>query len=370
MQTYRRDGIGRFTFHVLEQWVAAHPHIDFYLLLSRKEDMHIITGNHVHPIVLPPVPRHPLLNVMWLESSVATFLKKLNPDIYIGMDGMLVRNWKGVQLSVMHDINFMHDRGFVKFSDRLFYRYLFPLYAKQAAAIASVSHFSKLDISTHYKIENNNIHVVYNGVAPHFMPLQTDQQMAAKQAYTNGNPYFFFVGALSPRKNIERMLLAFEQFSSNTNQVYYFVISGSAQFRTVRLYSLVKKMKYGNRVVFTGAVSDAVLHGLMASAIALVFVPIFEGFGIPPLEAMQCGVPVIASNTTSVPEVVGDAALLVDPYDITDITNAMQRIATEPEMCRMLIEKGFLQAKQFSWENTAQSLWKVVGQLINVPKND
>lgn len=370
MQANRRDGIGRFSYYVLKEWITIHPKVDFYILLSRKDDAKLLQGEHVHAVVLPPTPRHPILNFIWLELSVRNFLKRIQPDLYIGFDGMLVQGWSGRQLSVIHDINFYHQPDFVKLSDRFFYRYLFPRYAKQALRIATVSEFSRIDIAKSFQMNQGKIDVVYNGIAFDY-PVVSEQKIhAARQFYTQGHPYFYFVGSLSPRKNLVRMLQAFDQFAANTEDVYYFVISGANLYRASEVYAVHKKMRYKDRIIFTGAVPDQIMYALMASSFALLFIPLFEGFGIPVIEAMHCRVPVIASNVTSVPEVVGDAALLVDPYNVNEIAKAMQMITDNPALRAELIEKGKKRSMNFSWEKTADLLWHSVEKALNTPKTD
>lgn len=370
MQANRRDGIGMFSYHVLSNWIAARKGIEFYVLLSREEDAELIQGEHVHPVVLLPTPRHPILNFIWLEFSVRNFLKHIQPDLYIGFDGMLVQGWNGKQLSVIHDINFYHHPDFVKRFDRLFYRYFFPRYAKQALRIATVSEFSKMDIAKSFQVHHGKIDVVYNGIPFHLSPLSTEEMKATRQLYSEGHPYFYFVGSLSPRKNLVRMLLAFDQFAANTEEVFYMVVSGADLYRTNEIYAAHNKMRFKNRVVFTGAVPDEIMHALMASSVALLFIPLFEGFGIPVIEAMQCQVPVIASNVTSVPEVVGDAALLFDPYNVIEIAEAMQAIAIQPSLRSEFIAKGNIRKMNFSWEKTADLLWQSVEKVLNTPKTD
>lgn len=370
MQANRRDGIGIFSYHVLSTWITACKQVEFYVLISREEDAELIQDEHVHPVVLLPTPRHPILNFIWLEFSVRNFLKRIKPDLYIGLDGMLVRGWHGRQLSVIHDINFYHNAEYVKFSDRISYQYFFPRYAKQAIRIATVSAFSKMDIAKSYGVDLDKIDVVYNGIALPNTVVSEEQMLHTRAFYTQGHPFFYFVGSLSPRKNILRMLKAFDQFSATSDQVYFLVISGAPLFRTSVMHAVHNKMRFKDRVIFTGSVSDETLKALMAAAHALLFVPLFEGFGIPVIEAMQCEVPVIASNVTSVPEVAGDAALLVDPYNVSEIAQAMQDITENPSLRAELIEKGKKRSRNFTWEKTADLLWHSVEKALNAPQSD
>jgi glycosyltransferase involved in cell wall biosynthesis len=134
--------------------------------------------------------------------------------------------------------------------------------------------------------------------------------------------------------------------------------------KTDKIFRFNDQMDYKNDVIFTGRVTTEKLQKIMGAALSLVFVPFFEGFGIPVVEAMSAGVPVICSNTTSLPEVGGDAVLYVDPFNIDQITYAMARIADEPELRKMMISKGFKQKKKFSWDQTSRLLWNSIERTI------
>jgi glycosyltransferase involved in cell wall biosynthesis len=239
-----------------------------------------------------------------------------------------------------------------------------PKFAKKAARLATVSEYSKQDIHKHFHVENEKIDVVFCGVNSFYHPVTNEIATETRKKYSNAKAYFVFVGTLSPRKNILGLMKAFEAFKSETGSDMQLLIVGHSMFRTNELFDFKNTISSGNDIVFTGRLEDEELNKVLASSMALVFVPFFEGFGIPAIEAMQCEVPVIASNVTSVPEVVGDAALLVNPENINEIKTAMIRIAVNEDLRNELIRKGKIRKENFTWEKTASLLWDGISKCL------
>jgi glycosyltransferase involved in cell wall biosynthesis len=203
----------------------------------------------------------------------------------------------------------------------------FPALCKESCTrIATVSEFSKQDIVQQYGIAPEKIDVVYNGVSERFGPTSVSEQVAARQRWTNGAPYFIYVGAMHPRKNIARMLKAFDGFRASVSEPVKLVMVGNRQWWTAEMEAALQQMTHKDDVVFAGRVAEEELQQLLGAAFASLYVSTFEGFGIPIIEAFQAEVPVITSNVTAMPEVAGDGALLVDPFDEASITAAMVQL--------------------------------------------
>jgi glycosyltransferase involved in cell wall biosynthesis len=264
------------------------------------------------------------------------------------------------QLAVIHDINFVHRPEDLPWLIAKYYNYFFPKFARIAKRIATVSFYSKEDIARSFKIDYDKIDVVYDGINQIFEPLLEKEKTKIRKKYTGGSEYFLFVGALHPRKNVSGLLKAFDDFKSETNNDIKLVIVGGEMHKTGDIFETFENMRFKGDVVFTGRVSTDELHDIVGAATALTFVPFFEGFGIPVVEAMSAGVPVICSNTTSMPEVGGNAAVYADPMKIDQITEAMIKLATDKELRQELIKKGFEQKNKFSWDETAHLLWQSV----------
>ncbi len=268
------------------------------------------------------------------------------------------------QLAVIHDINFVHRPKDLPWLKAKYYNRFFPKFAQKARRIVTVSHYSKNDIIRSFHINADKIDVVYDGVNPAFVPTDHESKIATRQKYTGGAGYFLFIGALHPRKNVAGLLKAFDAFKKATNTNLKLMVVGGEMHKTGEIADTWEKMRFNNDVVFTGKVPTPELHQILGAALALTFVPFFEGFGIPVLEAMSAGVPVICSNTTSLPEVGGSAVLYADPYQPEQITDAMIKITDDPWLRNALIEKGFEQKKNFSWDDTARLLWLSIEQAM------
>jgi glycosyltransferase involved in cell wall biosynthesis len=260
-------------------------------------------------------------------------------------------------LAVIHDLNFEAYPQDLPIFNRLFYRHYFPRYAKRAKRIAAVSGYTKKDITDRYHIDANKIDVVYNGVNEMFSPVPENVIQETRNKFSQGNPYFLFVGAIHQRKNIANLLRAFELFKNSNDSQLKLLLTGKKRWWTDEMEKVHSSMKFKDDVIFTGRLDENDLHLVTASAFASVYVSTFEGFGIPIVEAMRSGVPVITSNVTSMPEVAGDAAILCDPFSYESISRSMAELWKDQNLRNILIEKGLARQKNFTWDKTAAALW-------------
>lgn len=358
------EGLGRFSAETLKLIVKQHPEHEFYFLFDRAFDEEFIFSDNVTPVVVSPPARHPVLWHIWFEISLPKVLKRINPDLFLSPDGFLSLNADVKSLPVIHDLNFAHNPQDLARTHAWFYNRYFPKYAQKAERIATVSEYSKQDIVNQYSIEASKIDVVFNGVSERFSPLSQTSKTETKMKWSGGESYFIYVGSIHQRKNIERMLEAFDEYKSRTASATKFVLVGNRKWWTDSMQSTLDTLKSKVDVVFTGRVSDSELKDLMGSALANVYVSTFEGFGIPIIEAFQSGVPVITSNTTSMPEIAGDAALIIDPFNQYAITEAMISISADVELSNKLIEKGLNRAKKYTWQRSADLLWSSVSKAV------
>lgn len=359
------DGIGLFTFETFQKITDQHPEIEFIFIFDRIPHPDFITHQNVSYEVISPQTKHIYLFKYWYQIALKKLLKKIDPDLFIGTDGMIPLKSTIKSLAIIHDLNFEHYPEHLPKNVLSYYKKWFPQFAKKADRIATVSEFSKTDIINTYQIESSKIDVVYNGAQENFKPIPKKEIEQLQNKYTSGNPYFLFVGTLHPRKNLIRLFSAFDQFKSKTQSNFKLLVVGKKMWWTKEIETAYNLLQHQSSIVFTNRVTAQELYQITAGAYALAYTPVFEGFGIPLVEAMNCGVPIITSNVTSMPEVVEDAAILVDPFSIDDISNAMEKITTNVELRKELSEKSLLQAKKFTWEKTAGLLWKSILKTIN-----
>jgi len=360
----RLDGIGRFADETLRIITTKHPEHEFLFYFDRKPDEQFIYNQNVKPFVLQPPARHPFLFLAWFEASLPLHFMRSKPDVFLSPDGFLSLTTKVKSVGVIHDLNFEHFPEDIPYLVRKYYSNMFPRFARKASRIATVSEYSKSDIANTYHIDPDKIDVVYNGAGSIFKPLQLTEKEATKQIFSHGKDYFFFIGTLHPRKNLVNLFKAFDQFKKTDTEGRKLVLAGARMWWTDEIRLAYEGMEHRDDVIFTGRVTDDELASLMASALALTYVSYFEGFGIPILEAFHCDTPVITSNVTSMPEVAGNAAVLIDPFSITAIADAMQKMSSDSGFREKLIVEGRLQREQFSWERTAEKLWECVERTI------
>ncbi len=359
------EGIGLFTYESVKRITQSHPEIDFYFLFDRKFDPGFVFSENIKPVVLFPQARHPFLWYWWFEISVAGWLNQNKPDIFLSTDGYACLQTEVPQVLVMHDLAFEHFKDHVPFLTAKYYGYFMPRFAGKAKRIATVSEFSKQDIMSNYRVSVNKIDVVYNGAKEVYQPVTEEVKNRVREKYSEGKNYFIYVGSIHPRKNVENLLLAFEKFKSETNSDYQLMIVGRKAWDFEEVEETHAQMKFKSEVKFLGHVPPNELGEIVASAFAMVYVSLFEGFGIPIVEAMSCDVPVITSNVTSMPEAAGDAGLLVNPKSVEDISSAMRKLFQDSLLRNSLIEKGKVQVKKFSWDLTADKLWKCCEKVLN-----
>ncbi len=350
------EGIGWFSYETLLRITREHPEHEFFFFFDRPYHEDFLFSKNITPIVLYPQARHPFLFYLFFEWSIPYVLKKYKIDYFISPDGYLPLRSDVPSLAVIHDIAFEHRSTDVGKLMLKYYRYYFPKFANKASRIATVSEYSKKDIINTYKIPGSKIDVVYNGSNELYTPINKVQQENTKTRFSNNCDYFIYVGSLNPRKNIANLLKAFDKFKLTDTTNKKLLIVGKVMFDNNHFKSEFESMQFKTDVLFTGRLSNEDLHLALASATALVYIPFYEGFGIPILEAFNCNTPVITSNVTSLPEVSADAALLVDPNNVNQIADTMQLIL-DSNIREKLKVKMQERITNFSWDKTAKLLW-------------
>lgn len=360
------DGIGYFTINSLPRIIQKNPAVSFIILCDRNfREPYFNFPNVTIKKVFPPY-RHPLLYVFYMEFMIPFVLRKLKPDLFVSAEGFLSLSSSCKQLPIIYDLNFEHNPENLALKNRLYFRFFFKRFAKKAVRIATISEYSKKDIAKLYDIPLQKIDNVSCGIKADFYVLSEVEKEFGRNKFTNGYPYFFFVGSMHPRKNMNRLLLAFEQFKKNTGSDFKLLIAGSMTWNKSDILTTYEQSPFKNDILFTGRLTDEDLKQALGAAYALSFVPLFEGFGLPIVEAFEAGVPVLTSTVTSLPEVAGDAAMYADPLDVESIANGMQQLFENKDgLCSRLIEKGFKQKQHFSWDNTAALLWKSMQMAID-----
>lgn len=357
------EGIGWFSYETLIRITRNHPEHEFYFFFDRPYHNDFLFSTNITPVILYPPARHPFLFYLFFEWSIPLVIKKYKIDYFISPDGFLPLKSDVPSLAVIHDIAFEHRNNDVGKIMLKYYRYFFPRFAKKANRIATVSEYSKMDLVETYNISETKIDVVYNGANEIYSPINFELKSQTKKRYSSNSDYFVYVGSLNPRKNIANLLKAFDEFKKKDLTNIKLLVVGKIMFNNEHFKKEYESMNFKSDVIFTGRLSNEDLHLVLASAIALVYIPFYEGFGIPILEAFNCETPVITSNVTSLPEVAGNAAIIVDPNSISEIAKSMNHILND-SVREDLIMKMKIRALEFSWDKTANLLWQSFEKMV------
>jgi len=354
------EGIGRFTYEVLKRMVAAHPEHTFHFLFDRPYDERYLFAENVVPHVLLPPARHPLLFVAWFEGAVALWLKLNRPAVLLSPDGFTTLNTRVPRITVVHDLAFEHYPENMSGLEWRYYQYFVPRFARASAHVIAVSEATRQDIVQTYGIAPAKISVVHNAADACFRPQPQPVQQDTRDRFSAGKPYFLFVGALHPRKNLVNLLRAFDQYKTATGAATKLLVVGRTAWKAGPIFEVYQQLHHRHDVHLTGRVTDAELVQLYAAALATAYVPFFEGFGIPVVEAQACGCPVITSNVSSLPEVAGAGARLADPFSVDSLAAALADVAGSANLRATLAAQGLQNARRFSWDASAAKLWEVV----------
>ena len=355
----RLEGVGWVTYEILKRLAEEHPEDEFLFFFDRPYDDSFVFGENVRPIVLAPQARHPFLFYAWFEWSVTWAIKRYKADVFLSLDSFMSL-WTPVKSVIMiHDIAYQHFPDQIPWLYLQYYRYYIPRFLNRAEVVLTVSSYSKADLIKYYDLPEDKIKVAFNGCRDIFKPIAEEEQQSIRAQYSNGQSYFFYIGALHPRKNLVRLIQAFDQFRQSNPQLNtQLLLAGRFAWKNSPIKVAYEAAQFKSHIHFLGYVSDETLTRLIASAQALTYLSVFEGFGLPVLEAMHCETAILASNTSSIPEVAGDAALLVDPFDVEAIAEGMGQLANSAALRAELVEKGRVQRRRFSWENSTRLVYE------------
>ncbi len=309
------------------------------------------------------------LNILWYRWRLPLYANYFtgSQDIYHGLDFVLPPLLGRVRRVVtVHDLAFLEHPETAVPSLAAYLNRVVPQAVAAADVVAAVSQATKQALITQYRTSPEKIAVVPCGVGPQVQRINDPSRLEEiRRKLELAQPFVFCVGTQEPRKNHLGLIKAFAQARKDSAGPAMLAIAGGQGWLYEETKQLVVDLKLTDSVRFLGRVSDSELLALYSLAHVFVFPSFFEGFGIPVLEAMACGVPVITSNTSSLPEVAGDAALLVDPHSVQEIADAIIRVLSEPQLQEELRQKGYVQAQRYTWEQSARKLLGVYQKLYD-----
>jgi len=365
MLVYSGSGVATYTYNLVSELLKNDKKNEYHLFYSslrRPKNFYYLNelkklGGHIHSWRFPPK----LLKLWWGKLHIIPiewFTGKM--DFFHTSDFLRPPLLKGtVGITTIHDLTWKiypqwHTEDVIKAHSLKLQKTI-----KYNDVILCPSEWTKKDLLREYpKSINNKIYVIYEGVDKKFKPAKKENKLKTLEKYNINQPYIIYVGAIEPRKNLIRLIKAFnllikEKKYSNLN----LAIGGRAGWKNQNVFDLVKKLKLENKVIFTGFIQDKDLSTLYSNAQCSCYVSLYEGFGLPPLEAQSCGCPVVTSNISSIPEVIGKSAILINPYKTTSIKNGIKECIQNK---KIIFQKGLLNSQKYTWKNTSQKFQKII----------
>jgi glycosyltransferase involved in cell wall biosynthesis len=312
-------------------------------------------------------------NKLWRMGVVAAYLARRSQDslfpgvdLFHATDHLLPRLSRICSVLTVHDVTprlfpATHSRW-----NRWFFDLMMPRFLKATSAIIADSESTRRDVERLYNVSRDKSQVIYPGVHERFQPASSPSIAAVRGKYCLPERFILYVGTLEPRKNLSSLLDAFAMLQKRQSaRRVKLVLAGKKGWLYASLFQRLQTLGLADDVLFTGFVDDDDIPGLYSAADLFVYPSLYEGFGLPVLEAMACGTAVVCSNTSSLPEVAGDAAVLVSPQDTTALAREMDNLLEDRKIRLDLIDKGFRQAQRFTWHETARQTLAVYRRVHN-----
>jgi glycosyltransferase involved in cell wall biosynthesis len=354
-----KGGIVVYAKNLLNSLLRIDSLNEYVMIYRNPEDL----GNFTQfPNVAEKIVSAPN-KLFWDQIAVPLFARKENLDIIYNpkLSIPLITSRKTVW--VMHGgAQFVVPQAF-KWSDRLYFKIANRLYAKKATAIITMTKIGANDIVKYMGADPNKMHVIHEAYNEQCKMLSKEQTQPIREKYSLPEKFILFVGGLTPLKNFGNLLRAYQMIQDSIP--HKLVVVGFKRWKFLNDLRLIDQLGLNNKVIFTGFALDEEIPAFYNLADLFMFPSLYEGFGIPVLEAMACGCPVITSETGCSPEVAGNAAILIDPYNPEQIAGVIKKVLTDSEEKNRLIEKGLNRVKQFSWKNCAEDTLTLFNSLFN-----
>jgi glycosyltransferase involved in cell wall biosynthesis len=359
-------GIGVYTHQIVKNLGKMDKENNYHLIHYLKNNLDIYSRNN--EIVIPKnrFVRGWGSYMFWRHFTLPQELKKYNLDVVHDPYelGPFTFNQPFRKVITVHDLTPLLFPNLFKRGDVMLHRLLLKKTISKADKIITVSYNSQRDIMEYLNVPEEDIEVIYNGKDENFRPLNSRQLAEIKEKYRLPHRFILSVGGLHPIKNIPRLLEAY-YLARKDGLEHKLVMVGGAVDRAGEIFHIITTLGLEDHVIFTGVVSDDDLVGLYNAADLFLYPCLYAGFGLPPLEAMACGTPVITSCSSSLPEIVGDAAKLINPYDPEKLASAINRVLSDDGTMKELIKKGLKRAERFNWRKTAWKTLKVYNEVYN-----
>ena len=360
---YTGGGISQYTIHLAKALAELSQDDEFVLLQSSKDRRHLVHGPHVRRVSMW-TPSHNRFEQQWLQVELSA--RHLGLDLLHSTDfipPLHLNSFKSV--ITVHDLAFLRWPHFLTEDSARYYGQVDQA-VDRADHIIAVSQSTRDDLIGMLGAPPEKITVVYEAADPVYRPIPREEALASyKDKHLLPEEFILFVSTIEPRKNITALLRAYALLRERYRVTTGLVLAGGVGWQSEQIFEEVEQLDLTDHVTFLGRVNNGDLLYLYNLARCLAHPALYEGFGLTPLEAMASGTPVVVSNVSSLPEVVGDAGLLVDPNDVEDLAVALQRVLTDDALHATLREKGLARASVFSWQRAAQETMAIYQRALS-----
>lgn len=365
-----RTGVAQYLFALLRA-LASHGENQFTLfVLDEDVPLFDFLGDKMQIVRVPEKFRPPVKNILWHQTELPKLARQLKLDVlHIPSYRRLLWSGPCALVGTIHDLAPFHVANKYDWKRMFYGRVVVRRLAHRQDRIIAISQNTARDIKTFFKLPEDRISVIYNGLErERFFPDPANTARAeVARKHNLQQPFFLYLARLEhPGKNHTRLIAAFNQFKSATRSPWQLVFAGSDWHGAEAIHAAIKTSPFASDIRPLGFVADKDLPELYRAADVFVYPSLYEGFGMPPVEAMACGCPVISSDCGSLKEVVGEAAALVDPLDIDSITQQLTQLAGIPALRAKLRARGLMRAQRFNWRTTAEQTLAVYRQVAEV----
>ncbi len=355
---YHQAGIGQYILRLTEALAALDHTNEYFLFQSRKDRSRLVDAPNFHRRVLWTPSHH-----RFERLAVSAEMLPHTLDVFHSPDFIPPRKTRAPNVITVHDLAFLLYPRFLTPDAARYYGQIDHA-SRSAARIIAVSQSTKRDVTRLLGVPDEKVSVIYEAADPHFSPMdRTKAQQHVQAKYGIEGDFILFVSTVEPRKNLPTLLAAYRKLTDSYKSTARLVIAGHKGWLTDEVDQAIEKYKLRDRVCFLGGVPAQELPFLYNAARVFALPSFYEGFGLPPVEAMASGTPVIVSNVSAFPEVIGDAGLLIDPSDVDAWAVALHRVLTDNELHAELTAKGLRRAALYSWERAARETLNVYRQV-------
>lgn len=355
-----RSGVGNYTGRLLAAMLRHKP--DWEYLLYSNRSLEPLEQSLAQAI--PVYSRISSKRMIWMQCLLPSIIRRSHPQVCHFPNAMAPLWQQRPFIVTIHDASLFLYSRYHPLARILSIRLALPTIARRATAIITVSHHARADLIRILDLPPEKVHVVYEAAPAHFRPVVEPEYLAAlRRKYRLPEQFLLYVGTLEPRKNLHRLVQALYEIRRR-GFPHRLVMVGASGWDMDNFRDEIARLEMEEAIIFTGYVPTEDLPGLFSLATLFVFPSLYEGFGLPPLEAMACGTPVLSSNRSSLPEICADAAHLVDPENVEDLVHSLEMLLSDPDRRRELSARGLARARDFSWDHAAQQTAAIYQQVL------